>query len=97
MPSGSGQRSSALDLVTRHRPAQERDRPARLEQMAAAAGLRIADDEPSRPQSLEHIAQLRGGLALSGLVRKTVEDTRAVGVRLQPAEAPQAGVGERAR
>lgn len=85
----------SLYLLARHRPADQRHRPARPQQPRPSR-VDIAHHEPARPELLQGLAELLGALALAGLVGDAIEDALAVRVRLQAPEAPQPSVAERA-
>jgi hypothetical protein len=73
-----------------------RQRPARLQQRQLRRGVHVAQQEPARAELAQQRRELTRGAV--GLVRvgEALHHADAVGVGLQPADCPEAGVGERA-
>jgi hypothetical protein len=77
-----------------HRASQEGHRPPRLEQAQAIVGMGVAHHEPARRQHRQRLVQAAALLAV--VAGHGLDHALAVGVRLQAAHAPPAGVAERA-
>ena len=84
------------NLSCRHRPAQQRERPARLHELRAVLGMCIAHEEPAGRKAFGEVGELRGTWAAhSGFCRREAfDDSLAVSVGLEAADAPEAGVAE---
>ncbi len=73
-------RERRADLASRHRPAHERHRPARLQQNRASAVVRVTRNEPARSESAQRFSQaFKRRIAVLRVRAEAVEDTDTVG------------------
>lgn len=89
-------RDGALQIGAREGTAQDADGVTRVDGEIPRVGLvRVAHDEPSRREATQLARELLGVVDPADARCESVDDASAIGIRLQPANAPKASVRER--